>query len=64
VQPPPIEPRAGQRQRQGDVGAGPTCEPQAEARAMVEELHWHFERVLQVVPEAIWAHIQDKEVME
>jgi hypothetical protein len=53
----PAEPRVGQRRQRDDVSVGPTHEPQGYVGVMLEDLHRHFERVLQGVPEGMWAHI-------
>jgi hypothetical protein len=51
------EARVGQRHRRDDVSAGPSREPQGDAAAVLEDLRRRFERVLQGVPEGVWAHI-------
>jgi hypothetical protein len=59
-----VEMREEERQRQDDVGVGPTHEPYVEAGGMIEDLRCRFYRVFQGVHEGMWAHIEDEEVLE
>ena len=55
--------RLAQRRRYDDPGAGPSHAPPAAARAD-EDVVRRFETVLWGVPEHLWSHIQDEDVLE
>jgi hypothetical protein len=55
--------RPAQRCRYDDPGAGPSHAPPAAAGAD-EDVVRRFETVLRGVPEHLWSHIQDEDVLE
>jgi hypothetical protein len=55
--------RPVQRRRWDDPGAGPSHAPPA-AAGVDEEIVCCFETVLRDVPEGMWRHIQDEEILE
>jgi hypothetical protein len=55
--------RPAQRRRYDDPGAGPSHAPPAAAGAD-EDVVRRFETVLRGVPDHLWSHIQDEDVLE
>jgi hypothetical protein len=61
----PAEPeRVVRRCRFDDPSAGPSHAPLAAAGVDFEDIRRHLEVVLRDVPEGIWSHIQDEDLLE